>query len=405
VGLNDDQEKDLISGDIDKDGDTDLIVARKVPFSTPGGRPNVLFMNEDGIMTDRTASLAPDFLEDTDDRDVVMVDVDGDSWLDVVTVTTFSEQPRILMNLGDDGSGNWLGLDWVESDNRIPPFTPGPKFCAVGFGDVTGNNRPDLFFVDYDNNLEDRLLINNGNGFFTDQTDSRMTAAMSQSAFGSDSHIADMNGDGFNDLIKNNASGMSGAQPSVILLYNDGTGNFDFRDDIYTDEPYMIEIADLTGNGRLDLYVVDDAQDAYMFNTGNDGQGHAQFTTTTVTNSPNTTNFGGNTKIADLDLDGILDILVADVDTDIPGCDRELVLLQGQGTKPNITYEDPLSGAARPWLPNGVFDIEALHIDDDGVLDLWVGTCTANRIFMGTSPGLFLNGFESGDFSAWASSP
>ena len=401
VGLDDDEEKDLISGDLDKDGDSDLIVARKVPFSTPGGRRNVLFRNEDGIMVDRTPLLAPDFLEATDDRDVAMVDVDGDTWLDVVTVTTFGEQPRILMNLGNDSDGNWLGLDYVAADNRIPAFTPGPKFCAVGFGDVTGNGRPDLFFVDYDNNLEDRLLINDGNGFFTDQTDSRMTPEMSQSAFGSDAHIADMNGDGFNDLIKNNASGTSGASPSVIILYNDGTGNFDFKDDIYEDAPYMIELADITGNNRLDLFVVDDGQDAYMFNTGNDAEGHAVFTTQSVTNSPNTTFFGGNTKIADLDIDGILDVLVADVDTDIPGCDRELVLLRGEGPKPDVTYSDPLNGGSRPWLPNGVFDIEALHIDDDGVLDLWVGTCNSNHIFMGRSPGVFLNGFESGDLSAW----
>ena len=401
LGLNDDEEKDLISGDIDRDGDADLIVARKVPFSTAGGRPNVLFMNEGGIMTDRTATFAPDFLEATDDRDVQMIDVNGDGWLDVVTVTTFGEQPRVLMNLRDDLDGNWLGIDYDPSDNRIPAFSPGPKFCAVGFGDVTGNNRPDLFFVDYDNNLEDRLLINDGDGFFTDETASRMTAAMSESTFGTDSHIIDLNHDGFNDIIKNNASGSFGSDPAVTILYNDGTGNFDFMDDIYTIAPYMIELADFTGDNRTDLYVVDDGQDAYMFNDGNDVNGYAEWTTHTVTGSPNTSNFGGNTKIADLDGDDILDVLVADVDTDIPGCLRELTILRGQGTKPNVSFSDPFNGASRPWLPNGVYDIEAFHIDDDGVLDLWISTCDGNLVFMGGGPCIFANGFESGDVSAW----
>ena len=401
LGLEDDQEKDVISGDVDKDGDTDLIVVRKLPFTNDGPRRNVLFLNEDGVMTDRTATLAPDFLDETDDRDVLLVDVDGDSWLDIVTGTTFEDQPRILMNLGNIASV-WQGFDYDPS--RLPTFTPNPFFCALAAGDVTGDQMPDIYFVDYDNTLEDRLLINDGNGFFSDETASRLTAAMVNSVFGTDAHIVDVNGDSFNDIVKNNASGNNpppGFQPAVSVLYNDGTGNFVFQDEIYEDAPYMIEPADFTRDGRVDFFVVDDGQDRYLINLGNDGQGHAQFSINTVTNSPGTSFFGGNVKFADIDHDGILDVLVADVDTDIPGCSRELVLLRGQGPTPGVTYSDPLGGAARPWLPSGVFDIEALHVDDDGVLDLWVGTCTANHVFMGAGPAIFIDGFESGDTSAW----
>jgi hypothetical protein len=404
VGSGDVEEKDLISGDIDRDGDMDLIVARKTPFSNAGGKRNVLFMNENGVMTDRTSTLAPDFLDLTDDRDVVMVDVDGDMWLDVVTVTTFSEQPRVYMNLGENGVGVWLGIDYEATDNRLPTFNPGPKFCAVGFADVTGSNGPDLFFVDYDNDLEDRLLINDGSGFFTDQTDSRMTPAMAASTFGTDAHIVDIDGDGDNDILKNNASGSSGTNPDVRVLYNDGTGNFDFAESINTDAPYMIEVGDLNGDGLLDVYVVDDGQDHVLFNTGNNAGGRAQFNTVTVTTSSETQGFGGNTKFADLDLDGVLDILVADVDTDLASCARRMAVLQGLGVPPNISYSDPLNGVDRTWLPNGVFDIEPIDIDGNGVLDLWIGTCTGNRIFMNlTDPGtLFKDGFESGNTLGWS---
>jgi hypothetical protein len=416
VGIDDIREKDLISGDIDKDGDSDLIVVRKIPYSNPGGFRNVLFINENGVMTDRSATLAPDFLDATDDREVELADVDGDTWLDVITAGTFGEQPRILINKGEIG-GTWQGLEYQPG--RLPvlmsPTGNGPKFCGLGVGDVTGNGRPDLYFTDYENDMEDRLLINDGKGFFSDETATRLTTAMVDSTFGADADIKDMNGDGFNDIVKDNASGSglgerdggdategTGAVPAVSVLYNDGSGHFTSWDNVYTQAPYMVAEADFTQDGRLDLFVVDDGQDSYLVNDGNDGQGHAQFTSHLVQTSPNTGFFGGNVKFADLDDDGLLDVLIADVDTDISGCDRQLVLLQGQGTPPAVSYADPLAGASRPWTQHGTFDVEAMHIDNDGVLDLWIGTCTGTRVFMGFSEVIFGDGFESGDTSAWS---
>lgn len=414
VGVSDIREKDIISGDVDKDGDTDIVVVRKIPFTNAGGFRNVLFMNENGVMTDRTATLAPDFLDPTDDREVDLADVDGDTWLDIVTAGTFNEQPRILINLGSVG-GVWQGYDYQPL--RLPvllsPTGNGPKFCGLGVGDVTGDGRPDLYFTDYENNLEDRLLINDGLGFFTDETAARTTPVMVASQFGTDADIADMNGDGFNDIVKTNSlgsggdlgAGPDGEVPAVSILYNDGTGNFTFQDFIYTSAPYMSEPADFTQDSRLDLFVVDDGQDRYLINTGNNAQGRAVFSSNQVSPSPNTNFFGGNVKFADLDDDGILDVLVADVDTDAPGCGRQLVLLQGQGTPPAITYSDPLGGGSRPWTPDGTFDVEALHINNDGALDLWIGTCDGTLVFMGVDPDfIFGDGFESGDTAAWTAS-
>ena len=63
VGSGDTIEKDLIAGDLDKDGDPDLIIVRKVPFSNEGGARNVLLMNEDGVLTDLTETLAPAMMD------------------------------------------------------------------------------------------------------------------------------------------------------------------------------------------------------------------------------------------------------------------------------------------------------------------------------------------------------
>ena len=91
-------EVDFAWGDLDMDGDTDLVVVRKQPFTSAGKRTNVLLMNEGGVLVDRTSTLAVasdvpgdnGFLTATNDRDVVLSDVDGDGWLDVITATTLS---------------------------------------------------------------------------------------------------------------------------------------------------------------------------------------------------------------------------------------------------------------------------------------------------------------------------
>ncbi len=405
VGLTDEFEKDLISGDVDKDGDLDLIIVRKVRFSNAGGKRNVLFMNEGGTFVDRTDTLIPRFMDLTDDRDVALVDVDGDTWLDIVTVTTFSDQPRVYMNQGVDLSDNWQGFA-LSKENRIPPFTPGPKFCAVGVGDIENDGDMDLFFIDYSNDLEDRLLVNDGNGFFTDETDERLTPAMSESAFGTDGQIEDMNGDGFKDLVK--ISTLGGNPNSVRIFYNN-PADPGFYDDYlpihhaYTGAPYMMEVADLNNDDRLDIYVVDDDRDVYLINTGTDAQDRATFNTLEVQGNE-TDSFGGNVKLEDLDGDGYRDVVLADVDTDFQFCDRQPFALQNQGNVPDVTLLDPLGGTRPIWMPIGTFDFEVFDANGDGSLDLWAGTCTGNRLYFAEPPApptIFIDGFESGNTNAW----
>ena len=99
VGSNDVEEKSFAWGDLDRDGDIDLVVARKEPFNTSGKRANVLFLNEVGVLVDRTAEYAVSadvvgdvgFHTPTNDRDVILVDVDQDGWLDAVTATALSD--------------------------------------------------------------------------------------------------------------------------------------------------------------------------------------------------------------------------------------------------------------------------------------------------------------------------
>ena len=78
---------------------------------------------------------------------------------------------------------------------------------------------------DFDN----RLLINDGNGFFTDESTQRMSNQMLNSAFGAASAIADMNNDGIMDVVKQTSLQ---APTHVAITYNDfdNEGFFDFYD-------------------------------------------------------------------------------------------------------------------------------------------------------------------------------
>ncbi|MGB0248229.1 MAG: FG-GAP repeat domain-containing protein, partial [Flavobacteriales bacterium] len=101
----DDEEKDIWPADLNKDGWTDVIVVRKEPFSaaTEPPKSDLLLINQEGVLVDMTAELAPEFISNPSfARDIYVVDVDGDAWDDVVIVNTFNQQPMLYMNLGED---------------------------------------------------------------------------------------------------------------------------------------------------------------------------------------------------------------------------------------------------------------------------------------------------------------
>ena len=304
VGISDNEEKDYAWGDVDLDGDIDLVCVRKQPFTSEGRNINILFMNEGGSLVDRTAEYATatdvagdnGFLTPTNDRDVVLHDLDLDGWLDIVTVTTLTDNstkalshPRIYMNLGEV-DGIWQGFRFENA--RIPQMhnTAGPRFCSLAIDDLTGDGYPDLYFGDYDSgstqifDFNNRLLINDGNAYFTDESTQRMDSDMLLSAFGAASSIADMNGDGVLDIVKQTSLN---PPQHVAITYNDPSneGYFNGYDIIDQLAPYFVTVGDLNGDGRQDLVVVDDGSDTYYLNTGNGGDGFANFDAFTCENS------------------------------------------------------------------------------------------------------------------------
>lgn len=375
VPLNDTLEKDVAHGDFDRDGDEDAVIVRKVPWSTAGGAANVLLMNEGGVLIDRTVLFGGGLGIADDTRDILVFDAQGDGWPDLVTASTFLEQPRMFFNLGVDINGNWLGF--VESLNWFSPlFSPGPKFCAVYDGDVDGDGDLDLYFSDYDSPLEDRLLINDGAGHFTDETTTRFPTGANNSVFGTSSFICDFNLDGFNDILK-----CSGSFEPLKMLYNNGSGVFPGFQLLPSTSVYMARTIDHDLDGWMDIYVVSDGQDYLLVNGGVNAQNECIWTQVNVAQSNRTLGFGGNVHIADVDRDGWPDVGVADVDVDIPGCTREFTILRNQQPNSSVLV-DPENGSTRAWHENGVHDFAWMDINGDGFEDMLQGLCSGYRVYM-----------------------
>lgn len=394
VANSDPEEKDMWAADFDNDGHEDIIVVRKQPFSSPTqpGKSTLLLMNLGGILTDQTALYAPEFISTVSfARDVYVDDFDHDNWKDVVIANTFLQQPQYFRNRGNDSLGNWLGfID--ESAIRFPVLTDDPvRFCAVWGGDVTGDGHKDLYFVNYRQNSSggasmDYLLINNGNGVFTNQTQARM-GNLRNSAFGTACQIHDIDGDGDNDIIKN--STLYNVAPwnarGVLVLFNNGTGNFTtWQNLVPTSSPYMFEVADFNNDGMLDIFVVDDGADYLLRTTARNP--NVSITVLKLNlNFSSSNGFGGNVHAADLDLDGDLDIGVADVDVDIPPCNstRRMAIYRND----NGTFVDVYGNSPYVWADNN-YDFAWIDINNDGLKDFVSGWCNGYAVFMNDSCAL-----------------
>ena len=450
--VNDNLEKDFSWGDFDHDGDIDLICMRKFPGSIQGGFRDLLLMNENGVLTDRTvefgsasdAAGSSGMMDAANDRDVKAIDVDNDGWLDLVTATTMSDQvstmlgqPRVYRNLGNNAGGAWLGFRF--EDGRIPQLfaangsTANPRFCDAAIADFTGDGYPDIYYTDYDTpetsgticidlnadgdtadagecqqspgetaslDYNNKFLVNLGSanpGFFVDTTTTRMTTAQLASAFGNAALAADMNGDGKKDVVRVNT--LTGGQ-DVAVIYSkvDGLGNsFNGPDQAVAGAPYFIDVGDLDNDGDLDLVVVDDGQDKVLINIGNGADGYANFTPYTIADS--LSEFGNTTRVADLDNDGRLDVVITDVDADLgpfcPSSGRRTKIYHNTGVVGTALLDEQTSVLPLTSL-NSLFDMAALDIDGNGWTDLVVGRCGGIEVYMNRPPLSLTFSYPSG---------
>jgi len=231
----------LTWGDFDNDGDPDPYIGTQTGV-------NHLFRNngKNGFARITKGSIVTDSLNSFD---AVWVDYDNDGWLDLFTcnVSSFGIHyrkgtPNYFFHNKGDGT-------FTKIENNIVSNAKGNNITA-SFADYDNDGDVDLFVPDMGKN--NYFYINNGDGTFTQLTKSDIVEDNSVSLCGS---WSDYDNDGDLDIFV-----VNGVIPSRDMLYtNNGDGTFTE----ITDSPVVGNFAmswngawgDADNDGDEDLYV------------------------------------------------------------------------------------------------------------------------------------------------------
>nr|MBA3457004.1 VCBS repeat-containing protein [Deltaproteobacteria bacterium] len=233
---------DIEAGDVDGDGDLDLLLAEWGAISPdaagyPGGRTRLYLNNGQGTFTEATVTHMPDILMKWS-WDVELADVDNDWDLDALVACKRCTTSYLFTN---DGTGHF-----TDAPNALPQFANNYDFEPM---DIDADGDLDLITINDGAQFREHLLVNNGQGVFADETATRLAGTANPANADDNAAIwldADADGDADlllatlgNDRLLINTAGVftlsAGATP------NDTPGSLG------------LAAADFNDDGRLDL--------------------------------------------------------------------------------------------------------------------------------------------------------
>lgn len=237
-------------GDVNNDGLPDIVVGNS---GTDG--QNFLWINDvdrPGYFIDRTVENLPQVNDAT--QGIKLADLNGDGHLDMLVANEVPPN-RLLIN---DGTGVF-----TERPEQLELLVP-LETREVIVADVDGDGDLDVVFANLTSNARDwdkdpqlRILINNGEAHFIDETAVRLP--MNKFSTWAATFI-DFDHDGHQDLLVS-AITVPGFDADRVRAYrNDGNGHFtDVTDDVIpattVGRSWNITIGDLNGDGIADAFI------------------------------------------------------------------------------------------------------------------------------------------------------
>lgn len=278
-------------GDVDHDGDYDAVVANGGDGAAQQNRIYInnggIQGGAAGTFADETATRFAGVTVDTS-RDIEFGDLDADGDLDIVvanrgTVVNGGEVSRAYTNQGGLQFGNigfftettdtfWGTLVSVpEGDEEGAPFGVGPwrdYACDCDFGDLDDDGDLDLFHSSYGPNLsgnrDSRIFMNDGSGVF-DELWPWVDPGADIQLHTLDIDLVDLDDDFDLDIIassrdsqartyRNNLEGGTGA--GALFTDRTQTALLDTGAQVTNQYNYEVEPSDMDGDGDFDLWMV-----------------------------------------------------------------------------------------------------------------------------------------------------
>jgi hypothetical protein len=352
--------------DVNGDGTPDLVVANWCVTGSVcvSGSVGVLLGKGDGTFRAAMAYSTGG----NNSNSVAVADVNGDGKPDLVAVDVNSGVVAVLLG---NGNGTFQKAV-IQSTGGSFPF-------SVAVVDINNDGKPDLL-VSNDNegsNGSVSVLLGNGDGTFQKAVTYTSGGYLAYSLA-----IADVNGDGHPDVVVANFCVDIGCSErgSVGVLLGNGDGTFQavttYDSGAYSTD--SVAVADVNGDGKPDLLVANQCADAKCDKVGKIGvlMGNGDGTFQTVVSYPSGGYWARSVAVADVNGDGIPDLLSANNCTTVcrqnNGFPGSVGVLLGKG--------DGTFYAAVPFHSGGygANSVAVADVNGDGKLDVLVANCAVS---------------------------